>query len=510
MPVEVSDPRSAGATMLGDHPRSRRGCRARGPSILARKWDAVVVGAGPNGLAAAVELARNDFEVCLLEAAPTVGGGMRTRELTLPGFRHDECSAIHPLGSLSPFFRELPLAAHGLEWVRFAASVAHPLEDGPAPMLYRSWTETAARLGRDGARWQRLLEPFADDGHALLRDLLGPLRPIPQRPWLMARFGWYGRRSASGLAGSLFEDPQARALLAGCAGHSVLPLDFVTTAAIALVFAFSAHLEDWPCARGGSVSLARALESYFKSLGGSVEVGHPVRTLGDVPAARAIVFDLTPRPFVQIAREALPDRYCRRLLRYRYGPATSKVDWALDGPIPWNDPAVADASTVHVGGTLEEIAASERDAWEGRHAARPFLIVCQQSQADRSRAPEGKHTGYAYCHVPHGSSEDVTDRIEAQIERFAPGFRDRILARHVTRPADFEALNPNYVGGAVTGGSADVRQLFTRPVARFDPYTTPNRRLYLCSASTPPGGGVHGMGGYWAARTVASRLHRGL
>ena len=466
------------------------------------------MGSGPNGLAAAIELARNDFQVCVLEARDTVGGGMRTRELTLPGFLHDECSAIHPLGILSPYFRRLPLGEHGLEWLQFPASVAHPLDEGPAPVLYRSLNRTAERLGADGERWCRLMRPFLRHPHDLLADLMGPLRPLPRRPLTMARFGWYGMRSALHVARSQFAGVQARALFAGSAGHSILPLDFAGTAAPGLIFSLTGHVEDWPCARGGSASIARALERYFLSLGGTVETSRPVRSLADVPAARAILFDLTPRPLLDIAGSALPKGYRRRLARYRYGPGVFKLDWALDGPIPWTDTAVGEASTVHVGGTLEEIAASERDAWRGSHPERPYLILCQQSVVDRSRAPAGKHTGYAYCHVPGGSDVDMTDRIEAQIERFAPGFRDLVLARHVSRPRDFERLNPNYVGGAVTGGAADIRQLFTRPVARLNPYTTPNPRLFLCSASTPPGGGVHGMCGYFAARAAMRQLRR--
>ncbi len=469
------------------------------------RWDAVVVGSGPNGLAAAVELAQRGFEVCVLEAAATVGGGTRTSALTLPGFLHDECSAIHPLGSLSPFFRRLPLGAHGLEWLRFPASVGHPLDDGPAPMLYRSLDATAERLGVDGARWRRLLAPFLRHPHELLEDLLGPLRPRLRRPLLLARFGVLGLLPATRLA-ARFATPQARALFAGCAAHAVLPLELCTTAALGLIFSLTAHVEDWPCARGGSAAITRALASLLVSLGGRLELGRPVRALRDLPAARAVLFDLSPRPFVALAGDELPRGYVRRLSAYRYGPGTFKLDWALGGPIPWRDPALGDASTVHVGGTLEEIAAAERAAWEGRSCARPYLILCQQSRVDPGRAPAGKHTGYAYCHVAHGSAEDMTERIEAQVERFAPGFRDLVLARHVTRPADFEARNPNFVGGAVTGGAADLRQLFTRPVARLDPYATPHPRFFLCSASTPPGGGVHGMCGYHAARSVARRL----
>ena len=475
---------------------------------MAERTDAVVVGSGPNGLAAAIELARSGYTVALLEAGDRIGGGMHTRELTLPGFLHDECSAVHPMGVLSPFFRQLPLADHGLRWLPFPASVAHPLDEGPAAMLSRSFDTTAERLGVDGPRWRALVEPFLAHPHDLLEDLLGPLRPLPKRPFLMARFGWTALRSSAALARAKFQTREARALFAGLSGHSVLPLDTLLTSALGLIFALTAHIEDWPCAQGGSRAIADALGATLQSFGGTVETGRRVRSLADVPDARVMLFDLAPRPFVEIAGDALPAGYRRRLLRYRYGPGTFKLDWALDGPIPWSDPAVGDASTVHVGGTLEEIAASERDAWEGRSGDRPYLILCQQSHVDASRAPDGKHTGYAYCHVPSGSDEDMTDRIERQIERFAPGFRDLILARHVTKPSDFEALNPNYVGGAITGGAADATQLFTRPVARLNPYTTPNPALFLCSASTPPGGGVHGMCGYYAARAAIRRLSR--
>jgi phytoene dehydrogenase-like protein len=475
---------------------------------MSRKWDAVVVGSGPNGLAAAIELARNGYSVNLLEARDTLGGGMRTSELTLPGFQHDVCSAIHPLGILSPYFKTLPLTDHGLTWLPFPASVAHPLDDGPAPMLYRSLQRTAERLGPDGRRWQRLMEPYLAHPHDLLADLLGPLRLKPRRPLRMARFGLCGLRPAMRLARSRFKTPQGQALFAGCAGHAVLPLDFAMTSAVGLLFALTAHITDWPCAQGGSASITRALEGYFKSLGGTIQLGYQVRSLEDVPDARAVLFDLTPRPFLNIVQTSLPARYRHRLLRFYYGPATYKIDWALSQQIPWSDPEVAQASTVHVGGTLQEIVASEADAWDGRHSDRPYLILCQQSNVDPSRAPDGQHTGYAYCHVPNGSTVDMTERIEAQIERFAPGFRDCILARHVTRPSDFEDHNANNVGGAVTGGATDITQLFTRPVARLNPYTTPNPQLYLCSASTPPGGGVHGMCGYHAARTVIARLAR--
>jgi phytoene dehydrogenase-like protein len=331
-----------------------------------------------------------------------------------------------------------------------------------------------------------------------LFSLRGPLQ--------LARFGLLGVRSAAGLANARLKTAPARALLAGCAAHSILPLEKPGTAAFGLLFALSAHAVDWPCARGGSSSIASALASRLRQLGGSIETGRPVRRLRDVPPARVVLFDLAPEPFAALADGELPPAYLARLRRFRYGPGAFKLDWALDGPIPWRDPAVGGASTVHVGGTLEEIAAAERDAWEGRVAERPFLIVCQQSAADPGRAPEGKQTGYAYCHVPHGCDVDMTERIERQIERFAPGFRDRILARRALAPADFQRLNPNLVGGAITGGAADLRQLVARPMLRWSPYTTPDPRFFLCSASTPPGGGVHGMCGVHAARAAMARL----
>lgn len=322
----------------------------------------------------------------------------------------------------------------------------------------------------------------------------------------MMRFGMRAAFSANRLARILFREPRARALFAGCAGHSILPLTQPLTAALGLIFSVTGHVEDWPVAKGGSRAITRALALYFESLGGGIETGRRIERLGDLPSSRVVLFDTSPAQLSAIAGDALPARYRRRLGRYRYGPGVFKLDWALDGPIPWRDARCLEASTVHVGGTLEEICASEHDMAHGRHAERPFLILCQQSQFDPSRAPAGKHTGYAYCHVPAGSTVDQTEAVEAQVERFAPGFRDRILGRHAMNTADFERYNPNYVGGAITGGMADATQLFTRPVARLDPYSTPNPRLFLCSAATPPGGGVHGQCGYWAARSALKRL----
>jgi phytoene dehydrogenase-like protein len=470
--------------------------------------DAVVIGSGPNGLAAAIALARAGHSVRVVEAADEIGGGMRSDELTLPGFLHDVCSAVHPMGILSPFLRTLPLEAHGLEWLRPPASVAHPMPDGPTPMLYRSLSRTTERLGRDARAYERLVAPFLDAPHDLLADVMAPLR-IPEHPLLMLRFGLRALFSANRLARLAFREAPARALLAGCAGHSILPLSQPLTAALGLLFAVTGHVEEWPVARGGSRSIAQALAAYLRGLGGEVETGWRVEGLDELPAARVVLFDTSPEQLSRIAGEALPTRYRRRLARYRYGPGVFKLDWALDGPIPWRDPVALEASTVHVGGTLEEISASEREMYGGRHAERPYLILCQQSQFDQTRAPRGQHTGYAYCHVPHGSTVDMTDAIEAQVERFAPGFRDRILARHAMNTRDFERHNPSYVGGAIAGGVADAFQLWSRPVARLDPYSTPNPRLFICSASTPPGGGVHGQCGYWAAQSALRRLSKG-
>lgn len=469
-------------------------------------WDAVIVGSGPNGLAAAVALAQTGAKVLVLERAERLGGGTWTSELTLPGFRHDVCSAVHPMGVLSPFLRTLPLERHGLRWCHPPVSVAHPFEDGPAALLWPSVAETARGLGADGPAWARLVTPFVERVHALLGDAMGPLG-LPRHPFLLARFGLLAMRSARGAVGR-FQGREARALFAGNAGHSILPLERPFTAALGLMFAVTGHATAWPVAEGGSAAITAALASLLRELGGEVHTGVHVGRLAELPPARVALFDTDPRQLADIAGDSLPERYRRRLRRYRYGPGVFKLDWALDGPIPWRDGRCRLASTVHVGGSFEEIAAAEAAVWRGEHPERPFVLVCQQSECDPTRAPAGRHTGYAYCHVPAGSTVDLTEVVERQVERYAPGLRERIFARHVMRAPDFQAHNPNFVGGAVTGGVADVFQLFTRPVARWNPYTTPNPRIFLCSASTPPGGGVHGMCGWHAARVAGARMGR--
>lgn len=465
-------------------------------------YDAVVIGSGPNGLAAAIELARNGYAVKVFEAADTIGGGTRTKELTLPGFHHDVCSAIHPMAAASPFLKSLPLEEHGLRWIHPPCPLAHPLDDEPAAVLYPSFTKTIEELYEDGPAYQKLFEPFVQNWDALAPQLLGPLSLLPKNPVLMARFGLKALQSAGRLAQSTFSTERAKALFAGLAAHSVLPLDAVSTSAVAMVFCAVAHNIGWPFPRGGSHAITKAMASYFESLGGDIETEAPIASLEELPESKTVFFNTTPAQILQIAGKQLPPDYVKKLGKYRYGAGVFKIDLALNGPIPWSDPECVKAGTVHVGGTFEEIRASEACLKKDTHPEKPYVLVAQQSLFDDSRAPEGKHTCWAYCHVPNGSTKDMTDPILSQIERFAPGFRDLIIGQHTMNTQAMESYNANYIGGDINGGRQDITQLFTRPAGLFDPYHIPGTNLYISSSSTPPGGGVHGMGGYHAAQSA--------
>jgi phytoene dehydrogenase-like protein len=469
--------------------------------LVRERYDAVVVGAGPNGLAAAIRLAQAGWEVLLVEGAPTVGGGTRSAERTVPGFVHDVCSAIHPLAAGSPFFATLPLADHGLAWVQPDAPLAHPLDDGPAVVLERSVEATGQGLGVDAAAWRVLFAPLVQGWPALRDQLLGPPR-LPRHPLALARFSWYAARSARGVAAGRFDGPRARALFAGLAAHSFLPLDRPLTAAFGLLLGVTGHAVGWPFARGGSQAIADALASYARSLGVDIATDAPVQDLAELPRARAVLLDVTPRQLLRIAGDRLPPGARRRFSSFRYGLGVYKVDYALDAPVPWKAEGAGRAATLHLGGTLEEIVAGEGEVAAGRHPERPYVLVAQQAGFDASRAPRGKHTLWAYCHVPNGSTVDMAPAIEAQIERFAPGFRDRVLARATMSAVDYERYNPNNVGGDIGGGANDGLQILARPQLTARPYATGARGVYLCSASTPPGGGVHGMCGFFAAEAV--------
>jgi phytoene dehydrogenase-like protein len=468
---------------------------------VGRSYDAVVIGSGPNGLAAAVTLARAGRSVLVIEAADTVGGGMRSAELTLTGFVHDVCSAVHPLAVGSPVFRAMPLAEHGLEWIHPPAPLAHPLDNGSAAMLERSFVETGRTLGSDARAYRRLMEPLTSDFDHIVGDILGPPHP-PKHPIADLRFSVWAARAARGVARAWFSGEHAKALFAGLAAHSFLPMEQAPSAAIGLVLGMAGHAVGWPVPRGGSQSIANSLTSYLRSLGGEVTAGWHINSLDELPTARTILCDVSPRALLHLAGTRLSGRYRRALSKFRYGPAAFKLDWALSGPIPWKAEACRRAGTVHLGGTFAEIAAAERAVWHGEPPKRPFVLLAQSSLFDPTRAPPGRHTAYAYAHVPHACRFDMTERIENQIERFAPGFRDLILARHVLSPAGLERHNQNLIGGTITGGVPDFQQVIARPVLRLNPYATPVPGLYLCSASTPPGAGVHGLCGYFAARAA--------
>jgi phytoene dehydrogenase-like protein len=470
-----------------------------------RRYDAVVVGAGPNGLAAAIALLRAGRSVLLVEARDTVGGGCRSAELTDPGIVHDVCSAVHPLGRASPLFRQIELERHGLEWIEPPIQISHPLDDGSAALVYRDIDETAASFDHDddADTYRRWMPALAHDWDLIVRTLLGPIRPLEviRHPVAIARFGLPSLLPAATLAKRL-RGQHARALIAGCGAHSFLPLGAPLSAGLGLALLISAHAVGWPIPRGGSQRIVDALASVLRGLGGEIATGWEVGSLDELPAHRAALLDLSPRDVLAVAGRRLRGSYAAQLRRYRYGPGAYKLDLVLDGPIPWRNPAVGQAGAVHLGGTLEEIATSERTVAHGRVHPRPFVLVAQPSQFDQSRAPTGRHVVWAYCHVPNRWDGDATDRIERQIERFAPGFRDRIVARQVMRPADLEAYNANYVGGDINGGLQHWAQFFTRPALRWDPYSTPDPGIFICSASTPPGGGVHGLCGWHAARSA--------
>jgi phytoene dehydrogenase-like protein len=462
-----------------------------------RDYDAVVVGSGPNGLAAAITLQRAGLSVLVLESKNEPGGGLRTEELTLPGFRHDVCSAVHPLAIGSPFFKTLPLDQFGLQFIFPEVDAAHPFDDGSAALLKRTVEQTAESLGNDAITYKKLMQPLIKKWPLIVDDLLGPLH-YPKHPFAMAAFGM-NAIAPSTLFSRKFTTPQAKGLWAGMSAHSILPLSNFATSATALVLMISAHLYGWPVVRGGTGSIASALVSYFTSLGGKIKTGYHVESLDQVPSSRAVLFDVTPRQLLKIAGQSFDSFYRWQLSRYKYGPGVFKIDWALSDPIPFKAKDARTAGTVHLGNTIREIAAYEKNVWNGNSTGNPFVLLSQPTIIDPSRSPRGKHTAWAYCHVPNGSTENMTERIEKQVERFAPGFKDVILARHTFNTVQLEKYNNNYVGGDINGGSFNITQLFTRPALRSSPYRTSKKGLYICSSSTPPAGGVHGLCGYHAA-----------
>jgi phytoene dehydrogenase-like protein len=471
-------------------------------------YDAIIIGSGPNGLSAGVRLAQEGRSVKIFEAADTIGGGTRTQELTLPGFHHDVCSAIHPMAAGSPFFQSLALEQYGLEWIHPAYPLAHPFDDRPAAVLKRSLPQTAAELGEDEKAYCQLFAPFVNRWDDLASEILGPVPLPPVHPFLLSRFGLKALQPAQKLAEHQFRGERARALFAGLAAHSIMPLNKLSTSAIGLVMGITAHKFGWPLPKGGSHQITKALAKCFKDLGGEIETNAEISTLKELPKSSIILFNNTPKQILKIAGSALPAFYAKKMQSYKYGPGVFKIDIALDGPIPWADERCHDAGTVHLGGTCREIAASEQQIDEGKCLEQPFVLVAQQSLFDESRAPDGKHTVWAYCHVPNGSNGDMSKPILQQIERFAPGFSDLILKIHTMNTRELESYNSNYVGGDINGGRQDITQLFTRPAGLLDPYHIPETNLFICSSSTPPGGSVHGMCGYHAAESALGYLKR--
>ncbi|MFP5080103.1 phytoene desaturase family protein [Pedobacter sp. JCM 36344] len=462
------------------------------------EYDAIVVGSGPNGLAAAITLRQEGLSVLLIEGKDVIGGGLTSAEFTLPGFVHDVCSAIHPLALGSPFFETLPLSDHGLIYIQPDLAAAHPFDDGTAAVLTSSVEETARLLGADEQAYLDIFSPVVRDWPLIASDVLSPLH-FPKHPIAMAQFGFKALTSASYFA-KRFKTKEAKGLWAGMAAHAIQPLSNLSTSAVALVLMTAGHIKGWPIPQGGSKEIANSLASYFISLGGRIQTGQFVKSLSDLPSAKTVLFDVTPKQLLQIAGHKFSSLYKWQLERYRYGMGVFKIDWALNGPIPFTALETRKAGTVHLGNTIEEISLSEKITWQGQHSEKPYVLLAQQSLFDDTRAPEGKHTAWAYCHVPNGSTKDMTAIIEQQVERFAPGFKELILAKHSMNTAEVEAYNPNYIGGDINGGVIDLGQLFTRPALRRSPYRTSAKGLYICSSSSPPGGGVHGMCGYHAAR----------
>jgi len=463
-------------------------------------FDAIVVGSGPNGLAAAITLQQQGLAVLLIEKEKTIGGGMRTAELTLPGFKHDVCSAIHPLAAASPFFSTLPLQEFGLNFIYPPVAAAHPFDDGTAAVLKDTPEETAKLLGADETVYLHLFHSLIKKWPLLINDILAPFH-FPRHPLDMASFGLKALQPASWIA-KKFKTEKAKGLWAGMAAHGVLPLSHTVTSAAGLVLMIAAHTTGWPLAKGGSQSIANALALYFTSIGGTIETNLYVDSLSQLPSAKAILFDTSPKQLLQVAGHRFSSLYWYQLNRYRYGMGVFKIDWALDAAVPFTAEQCKKAGTIHIGGKYDEIASAEKQTWKGSHTEKPFVLFAQQSPFDESRAPKGKHTAWAYCHVPNGSVKDMTEAIEKQVERFATGFRERILARHTMNTNQLEEYNPNYAGGDIAGGEINIRQLFTRPALRLSPYRTSAKGIYVCSAATPPGGGVHGMCGYHAAKRV--------